>query len=675
MTIYKSDRTRFTRATGGILFFLLMVLLCALVYKADIQGMLRKPVKCTLYILHKEDSFLELNDQNPDITEDFLCTVPDLKQIRLKIQSSDIASETNLDITLVNKDTGSVYFDSSVPSESLRQDYVVLSREDAACDSENAHLRLSLSLVPEKDSSKNSVIMFCSWLPGIAEAFNGNADNHRNLIYDMLYGSGDGLRILYLILCVALILLGSCGYYLLILKEKQLYQAYVPLALILGIIMLFVIPIHAVPDEATHIDEAYRLSNMILQSGSPEASGYIYKRRCDAVMEDMLANTLESNHYYQLHNHFFRDPDIVGKDLITAGYRYVNHIVPVITYVPGALGITLGRLFGLSALMTFTLGRIMNLFLSLLCSYAALRILPYGRNVMALIMLLPISVQQAASMSYDSIVCGILFVFLSIAVRCINTGRHNIVDTVLLIAGSVWICITKGGVYLPLVLLLLPVFFHRSQTADTANTLKTNRSKIIILCTFSATILAVLFVIKFYPVFKPVLEGSINAYSGESYSIPFLLAHPFKVLYLYWNTFQTQGGLYLHDLFGGVLAWREAQINILYTTILLIGLLLLANTDGDRLSDGKRTKVSFFMISAVVIILVLLSMLVMYTSKTDSRILGSQGRYFLPVLPLLAFSSANSMVYVKQGQARRISLLMILSIILMILNEICLVMK
>ena len=102
--------------------------------------------------------------------------------------------------------------------------------------------------------------------------------------------------------------------------------------------MNVVIAPHGVPDEPWHIDTAYKYSNKIMFAGNTGIEGTIYKRTCDVKMEDMLANGVESNSYYQLAHHTFERPD--DQELIAVPYVDSSNIVPGIFFIPMAFGIT-----------------------------------------------------------------------------------------------------------------------------------------------------------------------------------------------------------------------------------------------------------------------------------------------------------------------------------------------
>ncbi len=698
------------RCCLGLLLGLALVLVFLLEYKADLRDKLEERIPVTMYFRNKENAVLELNDQNPVFEEDFICEVPDLWRLKLHTESFSVDDNARMELSLINLDSKETCYLMEFPAEKIRREIYKMTMDDPLKDSEGAHMRLRVRLITEGCHKLNKVCFTAGQRYGLVEAVNGDKDNKTNILYYMYYGKGSSLKVLYFLLCLALLVLAGLAYFLLVICRRSLWQAYLPLALVLGIIMTFVIPVHAVPDEPAHIDTAYVMANKLLGTGSPAREGYSYKRACDALMQDMMANTLEPNHYYQMAEHFLEKPE--DTRLIEVVAMDAGRIVPRIVYVPAALGIALGRLLGLSSLMTFTLGRMINLLVYLLATGLALFMIPYGKNMLALVMLLPISMQQAASTSYDAILNSMIFLFIALCLRA--AGKAGISRAYGLVLGlfCVFITLSKGAVYTPLLLLLLPVILGRNKGLVSGNVPggpdpdsqgaashrrksrrqaregkagKTDRLQtdaaggrtisplvFVLIGLAVLLVLALLFAVKFYPVFKPVLEGNLSAEKGLTYTVASLLIKPQKIIYLLWNTFQTQADYQLMGLLGGNLAWREIQVNRVYPILLLICLLLLVHVDGDRFEGNKKLRLLYIAIAFMCITLVMLSMLIMFTARTETRIVGPQGRYYLVVFPLMLLAATNSMVRVNGRQLIPVAMTAMVTEILMVMSAFCL---
>jgi uncharacterized membrane protein len=86
-------------------------------------------------------------------------------------------------------------------------------------------------------------------------------------------------------------------------------------------------------------------------------------------------------------------------------------------YVPQATGITLARLMGHSPLLSIYLGRLANLLVSLMLVAFALKLLPYGRAIMFVLALFPLTMLQMASLSPDALLISGTFFFVALALH------------------------------------------------------------------------------------------------------------------------------------------------------------------------------------------------------------------------------------------------------------------
>lgn len=665
----KNSEHNYKVTISGLLLILSLCFIFLLVYKAQIAETFNDPVTCVLKSLHKPNGTTSLSDENPILSQTFTCTVPSLKKIRVECQGENINDKATVLISVSDADTNEEYYCqdravTDIANGTAQKTSIFL--KPSLEDSEGKELTLSFKLI----NGNGTIITFTSnTKQGIVKSFNNDVTNKTNIIYDMAYSNCSQLWKLYAILCTALLIFALLCFYLFIIRKATVNEAFIPLALALGLTFNFVIMVNGVPDEPTHIDTAYKYSDMILFTNTG-VEGTIYKRQCDIEMTDMLVNGVESNSYYQLLHHFFEIPE--NTELVSVTYQDAGHIVPGIVYIPAAIGISLGRLLGLSALFTLSLGRIINLITFVLLIQIAIRLIPYGKNMLASVMLLPISLQQAASLSYDAVINGVLILFIALCFNLAYTQEIRKRKLVLLAALAIFVAMTKGGVYLPLCLLIILIYCKNRKASPQPRKISP-KSLVLALCI--AGILVVVLLIKYSPLFAQLLEN-VSSQSGDSdayYSISFFIRHPAQLLYLCWNTFIKLGSDHMRGLLGGMLGWLDFKINWIYLIILYDGLLLLSNVEDDRYSGTVRDKLFLAFVSASSVALIALSMIVSFTSSQLKYIDGLQGRYYLVLFPLLLFLTTTKMIHVNREQCRRISMVMMCTEIMIILNTVALV--
>lgn len=117
-------------------------------------------------------------------------------------------------------------------------------------------------------------------------------------------------------------------------------------------------------------------------------------------------------------------------------------------YAPGAAGLALGRALDLPWIDAFHVGRLVNLLTGLALLIAALRLLPFGRNAMLATALLPTFAYQTGSLSPDAVINGLGFLGLALALRTGFMGAAPACSAALIVTGPL-LALCKG-VYLPL---------------------------------------------------------------------------------------------------------------------------------------------------------------------------------------------------------------------------------
>lgn len=139
---------------------------------------------------------------------------------------------------------------------------------------------------------------------------------------------------------------------------------------------------------------------------------------------------------------------------------------------------------------------------------------------------------------------------------------------------ALFIAIVKGGVYLPLLLLLLMCFSHVPH-----HHMHKKMRWIVPLCIcVGAVLLIAVTLIKFMPMFSAMFATDISADPENTiYPISYVFQHPLQTIYILWNTVIQCSDTILRGLLGGKLSWLDININWSLLIVFLIILLLLVN--------------------------------------------------------------------------------------------------
>ncbi len=446
------------------------------------------------------------------------------------------------------------------------------------------------------------------------------------------YGDNGFLRplfFLYVIMGYVFLLL---IYYLFIIKRASVEQAFIPVTIALGILYMFVIPIYSVPDEYAHIDSAYIVSNRMLGIEAADTFGYEYKRVIDVETEEAPAFTVTLSDYRRLYTSFFTLAD--DQSLTSCYTKNAVANANILCFLPAALGITIARILGLGTIPLFFLGRLMNLIVSTLLIYLAIRKLPAGKYITMIYATLPIVLQEAASFSYDSIVNAVAIVFVAYCLYfAFDQKEKRLYDIIILLYSLIFMASVKGGVYIPLCFLIFLVPMQQKWTS------KKNRRYLFLV---TVCIIVSFLQNNIVGLLQRILNkgnSSINPFSGmQMYTFGYLASHPKELVSLFVNTFFTETSRYIYEFFGGKMgSIYNLQMPWMYVIVFLVILLVAVTSDHVSKEITSRFAVVFCGVIVVgSILLVNLSMLIADTSMDYKSIQGVQGRYFIPcILPFI----------------------------------------
>lgn len=392
---------------------------------------------------------------------------------------------------------------------------------------------------------------------------------------------------------------------------------------VLGTILNVFVPVGNVPDEANaHMINAYHMSNQILRIEDDvnnikmrkcdlSAFGYTYVK--DQVMDSYLKKMFDN------------------KDLDTELVNSKHQIVPVkrysFTYCLSALGISIGRLLGLNGILCILQGRILNFILFVLCIAYCLRNTPIFKSIFIFIGLLPITLQQAFSLSYDSIVLSLSLLIVSLTIQLFHDKKLNAKKWVLLIGSCTLLIPCKSFAYAPLV--LAPISFVLTKIDFSKFKNKKGRLFLGIL------VLAILLIY--------LLGVAFVGARIQSGTILYLIFNPDVLYRVLRNTLYNRGTFILISALGGSLELCTISIfNPITIAYIVVMRFLIVKMNPKKIGMDKKVQLLFMLI---IFISFLGSMLAMYGWSYSmgffdgKTIEGFQGRYLLPVLPLLFLCS------------------------------------
>jgi len=409
--------------------------------------------------------------------------------------------------------------------------------------------------------------------------------------------------------------------------------------LVSGIVFVVLFNPGAVPDEFYHYYSSYLYSDLFCGGSIDWDNKLIQMRSSDANLP------MSAELSYQSIASVFSQIGVTdGNDSFTM--KEVSATIfdlgtnPIYVKFPSALALSICRFIGADPVITFYCGRVANFLLLWGLACAAVHITPVGKTIFKTVCLLPMMLHVGASYSYDTGTIGLTF-FATALVLKIWMGEKE--PSVRLLCFSVLAFAMLAPckvVYSLVVIIALLVPLNRFGSSKQAYAYKI---VVCAACVLSILIMRLPSILSLVgPVSTQVSNGTVDdAAIAPYYSMGDAISSPLYTLWLFFNTFVCKGDFYIKSIVGGSLGWFQANIiapnYFVIAYILLLVFALIRDDDDSRLLD-KRFRLAAFTIAGLVWLAVMISMYLAWTANTSPTIEGVQGRYLLPVLPLLALS-------------------------------------
>jgi len=291
-------------------------------------------------------------------------------------------------------------------------------------------------------------------------------------------------------------------------------------------------------------------------------------------------------------------------------------------YVPQALAMAIGRAAGGSAILLFYLARLANAIVAVSLVVGAVRLMPVARGACLFALLLPMALFLYGSVSPDAVTIGAASMFTAAALRCRTGGPRWRRDCLIALAAGPVMCAVKPF-YAPLLAISLPALLRRDRGwAAAAAQLLIPAVGVGLTVAWLASTASIVHL-------EPPGED-------VGRQLDYMIAHPFAFGFVVLRTFEYYPAFHYHSLVG-MLGPLTIPLPAWVYWLAPAGWLCCLFADQERTGASAGWLAAWDGLLLVgCCAMIVAALYVTYAPVGHFMADGVQGRYFLPLLPLLA---------------------------------------
>lgn len=412
------------------------------------------------------------------------------------------------------------------------------------------------------------------------------------------------------------------GVYSLLKLKKHFFSRtenqFLLVASILVLLYTFIIPALRVPDEMGHFIRAYGILHGYFLM--PVSGDIIAHKNLIPI-----SNTVNST-IYETIKHF--------NISLGSGYTSYNAINMALyspqSYVLQLLGVGTASIFSNNPFVLIYVGRLITGMGCTIILYYAIKHIPIGKHILAVCSLIPMNIAERSSLSADGFTYAIVIATFAFAIYMKYSSRKMTRKMLFLMYVLLFFLASCKVIYFILGLIVLAI-----PNKKFGNTYKGIVYKFLSVVLVLGTSFSWL---------KIAARYLINTQGGgdSNQKILFIVQHPFKYLELINQTIWGNVQSYAEQLLTGPLGSLNIKISFGLT---ILTVFVLFKTYYHEKLNTKITEspsgIQFYTLCLCIanILLIYTSLFVQWTTisgkiENVTNIMGIQGRYFLPVLPI-----------------------------------------
>lgn len=432
-------------------------------------------------------------------------------------------------------------------------------------------------------------------------------------------------------------------------KRCKIEYIYLIVGLFFGTVFIMCFPPYSAPDEPQHIASTYAYASQLLQEEP------IYKEDGTVVYRDTDS---EIGLSVEVSKERF---DKVYEALKYSNYNFERNSgygdlldVPFWVYIPQILGVALGMLFNLTGFWTMYLGKIFAMLFFTGCTFLAIKIIPWGKQIIFVIALLPMTLELATSYSYDNVLIALCILLISYGMYLIYT-KENVNWKDFIIAAMLICMIAPGKMFY---FLIGGIFFliPKRKFANAKQFWIVNCGMILLgIITFA------IFKFQFLSDYVGTSgTQSVMDPTTVNYSISNILGNIPNSINVLFNTYLDRAEFYFNTMIGSSLGWFQVNISSIVISGFVVVLLgtSICSTKEEIIAYpiDKKFRYINLLFSFLMFMGILAALWIGWTPISYNYIEGVQGRYFLPFLPMVLFTFRNKTVILQKDVNRWLGL-------------------
>ncbi len=402
---------------------------------------------------------------------------------------------------------------------------------------------------------------------------------------------------------------------------------------------LFVFPPFTVPDEFAHYRAAYHVSNQLMLDFQDE-QGALHMRSDDFKYCEQGNNSLY-NQDYIIEKDFAR---LACNDnqTVTTHYEYMTN--KAVVYFLPSTGISIARIVGLGPYWTFQLGRLFNIFQCIVMVYFAIRIIPFGKVGLSVISLLPINLHIMSSMSYDAFTYGGVLLVFSYIIKLIYDKKAIGWKRLFLLTLMIVLVVPQKVVYIGVAALLLIIPKDRFAKP---------KWHFVFKCAIGIIAVAAILILQMQNASK-LTSDTVTYSEATGFSISYILTHLPQVINMLFNTILDLGDFYAKSIISyfGFFELQTPWFMAIPFVVLVVAAFM--RSEGEPAPFRFIERIYSVILFVIVFLLIEMLLLLDWTPMGSVQILGVQGRYFIPALPLLIVAARNNTIVTKNNIGSRL---------------------